>query len=369
MSVGIPNRTTSSNVVRFPRPSAVPRYFPSPSGPAWARPAARTARLAPYTPAAPAVPRGVRVPRLPYGAGAWALAPLLVAYPVVTGDLTYGLSPGGPPEEAYWNESTQTWRVRGGFYWDQNPNGQFNYERRSASYYVQNTIGQNQPYEQEFYTVRGGSAPGWGHYWWYPGFIVPPGFDGTWPDQPLWTAPPVRLPQEVMPDQAPYAPGPTPGTAPQPRPDWRPRYRRAPTTRPARRPVNVEVTVRPDGSVGGRVLPGEGTRPPRGTRERKVRNPVMSALVTALDLGSEIVEIVEIWMDLAGVDFDDYATNWDAMVAMFGEDGAAWTVDPIDLLTEVWNNVQMDRPWGRFFGAQSEMMRDLGLSNWTSPAW
>lgn len=189
----------------------------------------------------------------------------------------------------------------------------------------------------DYGTVRGGAPAGVPNPW---GFGAPP---------PM-----------VAPGVAPgglIGPSPSKWTSPQPYPT-RPAPAR-PTVRPSRRPdvPPINIDVRPGGAVT--VGPGRNSRPPRGTTERKVRSPLTRFMSAVLDAGTEGLEILETLLDAGGVPPGDFADR----VWQFFADGYHHNVTP-DVMMDIWNDIQMDRPYGMLYGAIDKgWYGDLGQSS------
>jgi len=98
---------------------------------------------------------------------------------------------------------------------------------------------------------------------------------------------------------SPPAVNPDPFIAPAQNPS--PRYRRVPSRRVANPNPNTTLTI-DIGPTGISVTPGQNTRrPPRGTREIKIRSKAMDAMMFALNAVTELVDLIELFADASGL--------------------------------------------------------------------
>lgn len=353
-------------------------------GPGWS-PRTQTRKPMRTAPLRPRLAPATVIPRRRAATAAMRLLPLLrgLAGPVGLGLtlapllLEYAMKPGGPPmegmpEDGWWFEDGVWWH-EGLSLRDSTPDG--NFSRSSWS-----RLGKGQgwidfsgyPHEQEAYFDN---PTNWtGNYWrYYPSFIVPP--DTPMPPPGEW------LPEPQLP-QLPFGPAPMPQPVPSPgrSPDdpkydpqddqtphrrRRKRYVYRPSATPTENPI-VAINLKPDGSVIFEKGPSVRTRPKRTQKETKVRNPITRILSAALDHGSEITEFIEMWGELVGIEPDVDMPQ--RMHEMFIQ-GKAWQVDPLDLAWEAIKNHYTDKLWGEVFQAQTDALKDLGQSTYTSPMW
>lgn len=349
-------------------PTPAPRLKPSPQP--------GSAKWAKY--ARHAMKRGIPLPG-PLGL-ALGVAPLLMSY----WNSTASPPPVGDPEwqvegnRVYFNGRREVHSANDGLF--RRPDG-YLYSRPVRGYYFNYPY----PYEQEIYadyekvdTIP--QNPDAVRY--HPSFIIPPGTTIDVPKGPVPDGPFIPPMPGASPDDPPLAvpapyrkpearpwdnPWDSPGRSRRPRRrhKYRPSYETAPGVSVEPPPI-VGITVTPDGAVKVDTGKSTVTRPPRGTKETKVRNPMVRILAVAADVGSEIIELLDNWADMVGIDSE--APMQQKVEELF-VDGKAWDVDPLDFAWMVMENHVSDQNWGKVFGAAQESMKDLGQSTYTSPTW
>jgi hypothetical protein len=187
--------------------------------------------------------------------------------------------------------------------------------------------------EIEVYNDVQVTPPNWRYL---PGYIVPPG---------QTEVPSVLTPEgiEILPDGVaqPLSP---------PRADRRPNAGR-PGTRP-----DLVVDIFPGGGVKLRTRwRSRGGRPPRGVEERKsATSPAVDLLIDLLTIGSETVEVLDVFVHAAGLEYRDYR-------GLFWE-GAIFEMDALEVAKGLAQNIIEDKVLGRANRAANRSAQRLGIT-------
>jgi len=337
--VSPPAVPTVSPVEHIPRPRPANVNAPPPAN----LPHAPT----PYRDSRPRRPR--RIPRTLPGAAA-ALIPWLLPWEVFNAGITPEPVPTKPPS---WINNPFWYEVPGRVISDATNDGEFKlafsrHATTQTSFLYKNLVS-----EQEYYGTYYGPDE-FGKHNYYPTEIFPPG-DLELPT-PAAAPAPAPIPGWNMPGVWVF---PTPSTHPRPR------------VRPRRNP-NQNWQHSPGTGAAFEVVPGGRPyaipvptgRPPPGTREVKVRNPISNALAVALNAGSELIELIEIIADNSGVSTDQ--PYYKVVEELFFE-GKIADLNVRDFLIDFAANEVEDRVVAAVNGAVQGSMKDLGFTTYQIP--
>lgn len=183
--------------------------------------------------------------------------------------------------------------------------------------------------------------------WWFTGFLYPGnrfiGF-GPSPGPMVWPG--------VNPGVSGW-PGFYPPPVHQPGPYRNPGTNSSPGTNPGLSPPPPGISGR-----GNSLIRVRNNRPPPGTRDLKVRNKLVQAFFLGIEALSEGWEILDIALDVAGVDRTKDAA--DQLMDLFLTSDADF--DYLEFWREVQLNTLEDRLWGKFHRAYKNALTDLGVT-------
>lgn len=117
---------------------------------------------------------------------------------------------------------------------------------------------------------------------------------------------------------------------------------------------NFFIDIGPNGVAVGQNAT---TRPPRGTREVKIRSKALAAITAALNVSSELVDFLDVLFDSAGISTHD-KTYLQALDELFLQGGIE-NIDYGKLVRGLIYNEMEDRVVGRTMGAVNKRSRKL----------